>query len=243
MVNPYWQQFSDKFNAMSRRERAISLLAVLALLYLLWSLFVLAPVSADIDNLLVQKQTLDSRLLDLQAQERVFTQAASHDPYAASKREIDYLQQRLETLDKELQALAVGLVPAELLPQVLHDVMSNIGDLKLLGMQTLPVQKLTITGAGVDANAAAPSTALTAAASPSKESLTQVSQQVDVYRHSVELKVRGSYFTVAKYLQELEALPWRFYWDKLDYRVDTWPQAVATLEVYTLSAGEGLLGE
>jgi MSHA biogenesis protein MshJ len=229
MSDPYWRKFERGFNAMARRERAVSLLAVLALIYLLWTLILLAPVSANIEKLRLQKQTLDNRILDLEAQERVYRQVASQDPNAASKREMNHLQQRLEALDKELQALAVGLVPAERLPQVLHDVIPNTGDLMLLGLQTLPVQKLTITGADTATNEGV--------------QMVQAHQQVDVYRHTVELKVRGSYFTVAEYLKQLEALPWRFYWDKLDYQVDSYPQAIATMQVYTLSAGEGLLGE
>ncbi len=227
MSNLDWRKFEERFNAMAKRERAVSLLAVLALIYLLWTLVLLAPVSRNIEELRMQKQTFDSRILDLEAQERIYRQLASQDPNAASKREMERLQQRLDALDKELQALAVGLVPADRLPQVLHDVISNTGDLTLLGMQTLPVQKLTITDT----------------ATGEGTQLIQAHQQVDVYRHTVELKVSGRYFAVAEYLKELEALPWRFYWDTLDYQVESWPQAVATLQVYTLSAGEGLLGE
>ncbi len=227
MMNTYWQKFSEKFSAMAQRERAMTLLAVLALIYLLWTLVFLAPVSEDIERLRAQKQTLDSRVLDLQAQEQVFSQTAGTDPNASKKRQIDHLQKRLEALDEDLQALAVGLVPAEMLPQVLHDVLSNTGKLELQGMQTLPVEKLTITGA----DAAGEQTAVAA------------NQQVDVYRHGVEVQVSGNYFSIAEYLKELEALPWRFYWDRLDYQVGDYPQAIATLEVYTLSAGEGLLGD
>lgn len=223
-MNALWQRISDAFNSRAERERVVLLIALLAVVYLLWWLVLLAPVNNRKDALQTQARTLDTQLTALQAQEEAFSESTSQDPNAGKKREINDLTQRLAALDKELQALAVGLVPAVQLPQVLHDVLSNTEQLELLGMQTLPVEKLAITEGAADSGASA-------------------EQQVDVYRHSVELKVAGSYFAVANYLRDLEALEWRFYWDKLDYKRDRYPNAIATLEVYTLSAGEGLLGE
>lgn len=223
----YWQQFANKFDAMSKREQLILLLAVLAVVYLLWFLLALAPAGDRLDKLRKQVDTLDSRMLDLQAQEQVFTQASGLDPNASKKRQVQHLREQLSALDEELQALSVGLVPAEMLPQVLHDVLATTGDLELLGMQTLPVQRLSITGGESDAAAEG----------------AEAAQQVDVFRHSVELKLRGSYFAVSQYVKALEDLQWRFYWDRLNYEVERYPSGVATLEVFTLSAGEGLLGE
>lgn len=225
MIKTYWVRFSDKYNKMAQRERAILLIAVLAVIYLLWSMLFLAPVGLKIEELRSQVQNAESRQLDLEAQAKVFAEAATQDPNAGRKRQIEQLQQRLDSLDQELQALSVGLVPAEMLPQVLHDVLAQTDELELLGMQTLPIQRLALTK---DSGTAGEET------DPDEAS---------VYRHAVEVKVRGNYFAVASYLQELENLQWRFYWDALRYEVEGYPKAVATLEVYTLSAGEGVLGE
>jgi MSHA biogenesis protein MshJ len=40
----------------------------------------------------------------------------------------------------------------------------------------------------------------------------------------------------------LERLPWRFYWQDLNYSVDHYPNAEVILRVYTLSSEEGLFG-
>lgn len=223
----YWQQFATKFDAMSRREQLILLLAILAVIYLLWFLLALGPAEERKEKLRNQVQTLDGRILDLQAQEQVFVQASGLDPNASKKRQVEHLRQQLSALDEELQTLSVGLVPADMLPQVLHDVLATTGDLELLGMQTLPVQRLSITGGDPDVT----------------NEGAEAAQQVDVFRHAVELKLRGGYFAVSRYLKSLEDLQWRFYWDRLNYEVTDYPSGVATLEVFTLSAGEGLLGE
>lgn len=228
-MSRYWQAFVEKFNGISKRERIIALLAALAVIYLLWSLLLLNPASSRLEGLQSREQALQGQERDLRAQEQAFSQVAGQNPDSAKLRQAEQLRQRLNALDDELQALAVGLVPADMLPQVLHDVLSSTGELELLGMQTLPVERLSLTG--------------DKPVSDADQTQDSSPQEVDVFRHAVELKVRGSYFAVARYVEALEQLQWRFYWDKLNYEVERYPLATATLEVYTLSAGEGPLGE
>ena len=47
---------------------------------------------------------------------------------------------------------------------------------------------------------------------------------------------------VVQFLVALERLPWRFYWQDLNYSVDHYPNAEVILRVYTLSSEEGLFG-
>lgn len=53
------------------------------------------------------------------------------------------------------------------------------------------------------------------------------------------LKFNGNYFTALQYFQTLENLPWRFYWDALDYQVTDYPVAQITLKLHTLNLDEG----
>lgn len=56
-----------------------------------------------------------------------------------------------------------------------------------------------------------------------------------LYRHGVKLSFTSDYFATMAYLQKIEALPWRLFWDKLDYQVTTYPKAEVTLTIHTLS--------
>jgi len=71
---------------------------------------------------------------------------------------------------------------------------------------------------------------------------TDTSLEAGVYKHATALKINGGYFQVLDYLQTLESLPWRFYWDWMSYSVVEYPSAEIEIRVYTLSAEEGLLG-
>ena len=45
------------------------------------------------------------------------------------------------------------------------------------------------------------------------------------------------------YLQKLEQLPWKFYWQHFDYEVQQYPRALITLNIYTLSTSKWWIGD
>ncbi len=63
-----------------------------------------------------------------------------------------------------------------------------------------------------------------------------------LYRHGVTLIFEGKYFDIQQYLENLESLPWQFYWKKFDYIVGDYPTASVELEIYTLSTNKAFIG-
>ena len=58
-------------------------------------------------------------------------------------------------------------------------------------------------------------------------------------RYRVSLQLEGSYLATLRYLRSLESLPWRFYWEGIDYEVTEHPRAQVTLHLYTLGYTHG----
>jgi MSHA biogenesis protein MshJ len=56
------------------------------------------------------------------------------------------------------------------------------------------------------------------------------------------MEIRGGYLSTLRYLEELEDLPWRFFWKSLNYEVLEYPEARVVLTVETLSLREGWIG-
>ena len=63
-----------------------------------------------------------------------------------------------------------------------------------------------------------------------------------VFRHRVELVVRGDYFAVLAYLKRLEGLDWQFQWDALELQSVDYPVAQAMVSLSTLSLAEDWIG-
>lgn len=57
----------------------------------------------------------------------------------------------------------------------------------------------------------------------------------ELYRHGVELKLRGSYFDLLACLEDLEALPAVVLWGKVALHVERYPEVQLELVLYTVS--------
>ncbi len=219
-----WQQWSERVEAYSLRERALLCLCVIAVVIGLWQWLFEMPEERRREQIEQQRTAIAN---DRQAQEAQLAALQSTDSDERPARELKQLQQTLAQLDESLASLSQGLVSADQLPQILQEVLISTTELRLRRLRTLPVEELPLIRSSDDADA---------------DGADQDRAATGVYRHSVELEVSGDYFEVLQFLRRLEGLPWRFYWDRLDYEVADYPIGDIRLRVYTLSAEEGLLG-
>jgi len=160
----------------------------------------------------------------------------------AKKRELVRLDNQLQSLNKDLQSLSVGLLPARNIPQVVHDVLDKSTGLTLVDMtknaaEELLLREMATTTYGDSSTADFQSEDDTVLAPEESEQ-----SSIGVYKHSVSLGVEGSYFEIRDFLKRLESLPWKFYWNYLTYKVASYPTAEVTIEIYTLSTERGFLG-
>ena len=58
-------------------------------------------------------------------------------------------------------------------------------------------------------------------------------------RYQLEMVVEGGYLDLLRYLRELEAMPWKFFWEKVIFQTTEHPLAETRLQLYTLGAHHG----
>lgn len=223
------QPLADKYAALQAREKILVVASLLAVTGLLLKLLVFTPLGQWREQVLMQQQSIATDIAALTKEQALLTQVVNSDPDASFKRELMALNTRLEALDKTLESLAVGMIPADRLPAVLEDVAKASDTLTLLQIKTLPVTVLEESDRVAIANNA--------------ESAAVNLNQVAIFRHAVVLDIEGSYTDLSAYIRELEQLPWHFYWEALDYDASDYPKSRMTLEVYTLSMGKGVFSD
>lgn len=69
---------------------------------------------------------------------------------------------------------------------------------------------------------------------------TELEGPSGLYRHGVELTLKGSYFDLLQYLAQLEKLPARLLWGRTELQVEKYPEVRLTVQVRTLSAEPSL---
>ncbi|MCI0590119.1 MAG: MSHA biogenesis protein MshJ, partial [Gammaproteobacteria bacterium] len=62
------------------------------------------------------------------------------------------------------------------------------------------------------------------------------------YMHGLRMEFEGGYLDTLDYLRKLEALPWAFFWDSVDFKVEKYPKALGSITVYTLSLDANWIG-
>lgn len=221
-------QLQEKIDARVMRERTLIFLTVLAFVFMLWNFVVQSSIDKHTQETRAQLDLLATQRTTMQTQIAAATQSLLNDPDKQKKAQITQLQTDISGLENQLQSVSQNLIKADQLPQALQEVLEKTSQLTLLEVKTLPAKELQLVAATAENNAQP--------ASSSEET------KAGVFQHVVELRVSGSYSQVVQLLVALERLPWRFYWQDLNYSVDHYPTAEVILRVYTLSSEEGLFG-
>ncbi len=217
-----------RFDALTRRERILVAVAVFALVIFASNLGNTQLERRQLRLAAEQQEIANERLL-VDASIQVFQQASGKDPDRDRREIISRLTEKEGALEKEIQSLSANLVSREQLPRLMQDVLQEIDGVKLLGVDTLPAVPLQTSGQGDSA-----ATPDSADAAPG--------ESVTLYRHAVQIRFSCSYAGLRRYVAALEALPWRLYWEALEYVVADYPTGQAALEVFTLSTATGLFG-
>jgi MSHA biogenesis protein MshJ len=219
-MSPRLQIIANRIDARSLRERAMLFsAAAAAIVFLLYALF--------LNPLLVRRAALQAQIAQQQDNiggiDREITQlvqAHSQDPDAAARSRLTELTGNTAQLATKLRAMQKGLVPPDRIAPLLETILKANGRLQLVSMKTLPVSPL----GGAQAPAAVP---------PVTHPVVNPNELL--YRHGVELTVRGNYLDMVNYMDALEAMPTQLFWGQAGLEVEEYPNARLTLTLYTLS--------
>jgi MSHA biogenesis protein MshJ len=222
-----WLILAARIDAMSQRERMLSFAATAAVLVFIVHTAVLAPMLRKQDMLRSQVIQQQNNIAGINEQITQKLQEAGADPDAPVRARLAAVRDESGRLSDSLRAMQKGLVAPERVAPLLESILRANGRLKMVSVRTLPVEPLSAIGAKKEGEAAAPAAA---SAKTAKRDL--------LFRHGVELTVRGSYLDMVDYMTALESLPTQLFWGKAQLEVEEYPSVRLTLTLYTLSLDE-----
>jgi MSHA biogenesis protein MshJ len=196
------------FDRRSLRERVLAIAALLGSLIVTFDLLFMSRLDARRRELSQELTTLRS---DMDTASKVALAASAADPIAIQTKRAAELKAQLATTDAKLASQAAGMIAPQRMMQVLHEVLARQHGVTLVSLRYLHAAPLPDAHSAVPAGVARP------------------------YLHTVEITVQGSYLDVLGYLRALEALPWRFYWRRLELTTTRYPMNQVRLELGTVS--------
>jgi len=219
-MKDFWEIAANKIDVLSLRERVFIFAALGFVLIALINTTLLDPLLAKQKKISAEMSQNQEKSKELQAKAESLLDAKKHDENSPLRLKIEQLKQQLAVQDSDLEKRRERLVAPNQMAHLLEQVLSKNAHLQLVSLKTLPVSLL------LDNNNAAAS-AVSAASSNNDRPL--------MYKHGVEVTIRGSYLELLQYVQTLEKLPTQMYWADASLTVDKYPDAIFTLTLYTLS--------
>lgn len=211
-----WLKLTARVDALSQRERIMSFAATAASLVFIAQTLVIGPLLARQEQLRIQVLQQQNNIAGINAEITRKLKEAEADPDAPVRARLAETRAESSRLAESLRSMQQGLVPPERVAPLLESILRANGRLKMVSVSTLPVEPLSGIGGKKEA-------------APQRELL---------FRHGVEVTVRGSYLDMVDYMTALEALPTRLFWGRAQLDVEEYPSVRLTLTLYTLSLDE-----
>jgi MSHA biogenesis protein MshJ len=208
-----WMRISDKFSALSEREKwLIALCGTIAVVLILFTMLV-EPTIQNYDKTVRAISSEQNDIVRLENENIAYEAKLTRNPDIAVDKELELVKIKSEELSIELDKVVNSLISPSQMPVLLDSVLSKSSKLKLVGLSSLPAEAIVkdMDGAGY-------------------------------YLHPVRIEITGRYFDVLAYLKELESMPVRYYWRSFNYKVEEYPQARLVMEVYTLGSAQEFIG-
>ncbi|QOL26741.1 hypothetical protein LP316_05430 [Thalassotalea sp. LPB0316] len=219
-----WQQYCEKFLTITPREKyMIVAVGFVIVTFLPFTLFV-EPTLLQVNK---HKQQI-SKLKQANGNSRSLINdmelKLAQDPNLTVKREIAQYEQNIAAVDEQLLALTSELIDPVAMRSALVSLLNMHRGVSLLSFEVKPAQPLV----------------LTQITNESEQSTT--SQHSGLYKHEISLRLKGKYFVLRDYLQELESLKWKFFWQSFDYQLVEYPNGELAVTLYSLSTQKEFLG-
>lgn len=209
-------------DARAPRERLLLALSLLAVLTMLWYLLLIEPLTLRKQALEAQVGPVVATLAALDQQAAAIVAGAAQDPDAENRQQKVLLEEEIGRLDERLAALTGELISPQQMVTVLEEMLKRRRQLNLTRLENLPGEPLL--------------------EAPAADSPAEKVQHRNLYRHPLRIELSGSYSEALAYLQSLERLPRKVYWQDLTLSVEEYPRAKITVTVYTLSLKEDWIG-
>ena len=204
----------EKVDGFSVRERVLVLVTMLILIAALWHTLLMQPLQQRAAQTRVELTELEQRIVaaNQSLEDQILQLAGGGDE---QRTRIASLRRRIDEINATLGNHAAELIDPAEMAQVLEGVLKEQSRLTLVRIRNT---------------------------TPNSLSSDEDPDAVTFYRHGLEIEVEGSYAACIDYLNAIEALPWRLYWQVLELDVIDYPLNRIRIEVGTLSLDQEWIG-
>lgn len=207
------QKIKSWIKERTPREKLVMFGVGIALIYFFFNFIFLRPVALSEIRLNGKRKTLQDQTMTIQNQIKTITDVISQPSFREMLAEQKTLKSKAESMAQYLSQVTPNVIPAENIGQAMKDILSQQGDVSIISIKRMPIEPW-IPKELFDVN------------------LPASFKFIDKY--ALEIIFRSDYFKTLSYLERLEKLPWRIYWESFDYKVLSYPEAESVIKFHLL---------
>ncbi len=221
-MNVWLRRIELKLDGLALRERVLVLGLMLIALFLMADTLAFRPLQGRAKLASEERARLEEEQRGLETRASELEVALAQDPRRAERDELARLEAELAGVDAELRQRTADLVSPRQMADVLARVLGSQPAIHVDSVETLPAEPLVPV----------------AKSAPGKPGAVQDG----FYRHALRIELHATFNETLAFLAVVEKLPVALLWHRLEYRVEQYPRARVTLEIFTLGPREGSVG-
>lgn len=218
-MNRQLQQYAERFDARTLRERGLVALSLVAVIVFLWWNYHAAPVLAEIDRYQQENGRLGGEIQNTRNVVAGIRQRIAAGVHQEKEARLARLVADLAAVEERLRLTTIELVDPEQMFQLMNELIYRDSKLKLISLKRREVR----------------------AAIPPADAGSGV-EDAGIYRHVLEARFAGRYLDVLRYMQALEALDWKLLWDEIEIVSEDPPRIEVRVVMSTLSTQKQWVG-
>jgi MSHA biogenesis protein MshJ len=211
-----WQQLSERFNQLQRREKLMIWGGSLVLTGWLLLIYLLEPGWQKLQHASLQAQQLQRQHQDAEQLAAQLREQLTADMDKDYRSRIEQLHNQQQQLNSQIRQSANNFIGAEQMVSLLQSVLQRSSTVQIIRLQTAEPVPVRLQGQLADEPAL-------------------------LFEHQLTLAMAGNYGTLQQVLQQLEQLPWLVNWAGLEYQVTDYPMAQMTIQLGTVSENEDFI--
>ena len=225
-----WQNTSDKFLQLSSREQFLLLLTGLVAIFFITTYSFIDDKSARIITFDKQSRVMSSGNNTLNFTIKEYQAALKKDANENTVKQITRLEGKLAKIDEQLVHLTNELISPSEMREALLKLLKLEPGVSLLSFDLIGAKPL------LDLPAQ-PQNSTAGSHAPTAEQLG-----LNLYKHGIKIKLSGKYFQLRNYLQQLEQLSWKFFWQDFLFEVKEYPRSEVEITIYSLGLNKEFIG-
>ncbi len=218
-MNKTLQQYADRFNAQSLRERGLIAITIIVGVVFLWWSYHASPLMMQIDKRVEDNQRLASEVENTRVVIDSIRKRIAAGVHREKEDQLARLIEDLAEVEERLRLTTIELVDPEKMFRLMNELIYRDSKLKLISLKRREVR-----------SAIPP-------ADPERDS-----SDATIYRHVLEMQFSGRYLDILAYMQAMEALDWKLLWDEIDIVSEAYPKLTVKVVMSTLSTGKEWVG-